>query len=52
LLPPLTIHPLRKQHRRQAGDVRSEIGSGLLQLGVQPGDMVGLYSTNCKGELR
>jgi len=33
----------------QAGDIRTAIGSGLLQLGVQPKAMVGLYSVNSKG---
>lgn len=32
----------------QAGDIRTAIGSGLLQLGVGPKAMVGLYSVNCK----
>lgn len=32
----------------QAGDIRSSIGSGLLQLGLQPKCTVGLYSVNCK----
>jgi hypothetical protein len=32
----------------QAGDIRTAIGSGLLQLGVQPKAMVGLYSVNSK----
>lgn len=32
----------------QAGDVRTSIGSGLLQLGLQPKSCVGLYSVNCK----
>ena len=33
----------------QAGDIRTSIGSGLLQLGVTPKANVGLYSVNCKG---
>lgn len=36
----------------QAGDIRTAIGSGLLQLGVTPKAMVGLYSVNCKGAHR
>nr|QIQ49563.1 long-chain acyl-CoA synthetase 5 [Chromochloris zofingiensis] len=32
----------------QAGDIRTSIGSGLLQLGIQPKATVGLYSVNCK----
>jgi long-subunit acyl-CoA synthetase (AMP-forming) len=35
----------------QAGDIRTSIGSGLLQLGVLPKANVGLYSVNCKGRL-
>jgi hypothetical protein len=35
----------------QAGDMRTSIGSGLLQLGLQPKMAVGLYSINCKGAL-
>lgn len=34
----------------QAGDVRTSIGSGLLQLGLGHKAAVGLYSVNCKGE--
>lgn len=52
-------HPQRPPHNRrrppppphrprQAGDIRTAIGSGLLQLGAAPGAMVGLYSVNCK----
>lgn len=32
----------------QAADIRTAIGSGLLQLGVPPGSGVGIYSINCK----
>lgn len=32
----------------QAGDIRTSLGSGLLQLGVPPKSMLGLYSVNCK----
>ena len=32
----------------QAADIRTAIGSGLLQLGVPPGSGVGIYSLNCK----
>ncbi|KAL6757995.1 hypothetical protein V8C86DRAFT_1809130 [Haematococcus lacustris] len=32
----------------QAGDVRTSIGSGLMQLGLAPKETVGLYSQNCK----
>mmetsp|Transcript_4030 Transcript_4030/g.6617 ORF Transcript_4030/g.6617 Transcript_4030/m.6617 type:complete len:687 (-) Transcript_4030:388-2448(-) len=32
----------------QAGDVRTSIGSGLVQLGLIPKNAVGLYSVNCK----
>lgn len=32
----------------QAGDMRTSIGSGLLQLGLQPKNTVGLYSVNCR----
>jgi len=32
----------------QVGDIRTSIGSGLLQLGIQPKSGVGLYSVNCK----
>lgn len=32
----------------QVGDIRTAIGSGLLQLGLKPGAMIGLYSVNCK----
>ncbi|GAB4820224.1 hypothetical protein N2152v2_007270 [Parachlorella kessleri] len=32
---------------REAGEVRSAIGSAMVQLGVPPGSMVGLYSVNC-----
>ena len=35
----------------QAGDIRTSIGSGLLQLGVLPKANVGLYSVNCKGRV-
>ena len=34
----------------QAGDVRTSIGSGLIQLGLHPKSAVGLYSINSKGE--
>lgn len=33
----------------QAGDVRTSIGSGLLQLGIQSKASVGIYGINCKG---
>lgn len=33
----------------QAGESRTSIGSGLLQLGLKPKEGVGLYSVNCKG---
>eukprot|EP00878_Enallax_costatus_P000737 GHUV01000851.1.p1 GENE.GHUV01000851.1~~GHUV01000851.1.p1 ORF type:complete len:760 (+),score=146.74 GHUV01000851.1:92-2281(+) len=32
----------------QAGDIRTSLGSGLLQLGITPKSMLGLYSVNCK----
>eukprot|EP00775_Hariotina_reticulata_P005555 gene5555-5792_t len=32
----------------QAGDIRTSLGSGLLQLGISPKSMLGLYSVNCK----
>ncbi|KAF6256258.1 hypothetical protein COO60DRAFT_1530236 [Scenedesmus sp. NREL 46B-D3] len=32
----------------QAGDIRTSLGSGLLQLGIPPKSMLGLYSVNCK----
>ncbi|MEW5312614.1 MAG: hypothetical protein WDW38_004237 [Sanguina aurantia] len=32
----------------QAGDTRTAIGSGLLQLGISPRQAVGLYSVNCR----
>lgn len=32
----------------QAGDIRTSIGSGLIQLGIPPKSAVGLYSVNCK----
>lgn len=32
----------------QAGDIRTSLGSGLLQLGIAPKSMLGLYSVNCK----
>jgi long-chain acyl-CoA synthetase len=32
----------------QAGDIRTSLGSGLLQLGIPPTSMLGLYSVNCK----
>lgn len=35
----------------QVGDMRTSIGSGLLQLGLRPKAAVGLYSVNCKGKL-
>lgn len=35
---------------KEAGETRTAIGSGLLQLGVNPGSNVGLYSINCVGE--
>lgn len=41
--------PLLSSKLPQAGDVRTSIGSGLLQLGLQPGKALGLYSVNCKG---
>lgn len=34
----------------QASDVRTALGSGLMQLGLQPKSAVGIYSVNCKGE--
>lgn len=34
--------------QQQAGDIRTSLGSGLLQLGVSPKSMLGLYSVNCK----
>ena len=33
----------------QAGEARSHVGSGLRQLGLQPGQTCGLYSVNCRG---
>ncbi|PNW74853.1 hypothetical protein CHLRE_12g507400v5 [Chlamydomonas reinhardtii] len=32
----------------QASDVRTALGSGLMQLGLQPKSAVGIYSVNCK----
>jgi long-chain acyl-CoA synthetase len=34
----------------QAGDVRTALGSGLLQLGLQPKAGVGIYAINSRGK--
>lgn len=42
------MHACVRSHL-QAGDVRTSIGSGLIQLGIPSKATVGLYSINCKG---
>jgi len=53
---PCAFTPTKLQHLlykplepfMQAGDIRTSLGSGLLQLGITPKSMLGLYSVNCK----
>lgn len=45
---PHANHVHRPGARAQAGDIRTSLGSGLLQLGISPKSMLGLYSVNCK----